>query len=76
MELNDMLRVARGDAPADLVLRNARLVNVYSGEIYPTDVAIYNARIVGVGPGYAGQREIDLQGSYLAPGLIDAHVHI
>ena len=76
MELNDMLRVARGDAPADLVLRNARLVNVYSGEIYPTDVAIYNARIVGVGPGYVGQREIDLQGSYLAPGLIDAHVHI
>ncbi|MCX6030284.1 MAG: adenine deaminase [Chloroflexi bacterium] len=76
MELNDMLRVARGDAPADLVLRNARLVNVYSGEIYPTDVAIYNARIVGLGPGYAGQREIDLQGSYLAPGLIDAHVHI
>ncbi len=76
MELNDMLRVARGDAPADLVLRNARLVNVYSGEIYPADVAIYNARIAGVGPGYVGQREIDLKGSYLAPGLIDAHVHI
>lgn len=76
MELNDMIRVARGDAPVDLVLRNARLVNVYSGEIYPTDVAIYNARIVGVGPDYVGQREIDLKGSYLAPGLIDAHVHI
>ena len=76
MELNDMIRVARGDGPVDMVLRNARLVNVYSGEIYPTDVAIYNARIVGVGSGYVGQREIDLKGSYLAPGLIDAHVHI
>ncbi|MCX7671690.1 MAG: adenine deaminase [Anaerolineae bacterium] len=76
MELNGLIRVARGDAPADLVLRNAQLVNVYSGEIYPADVAIYNARIAGIGPGYEGQREIDLQGSYLAPGLIDAHVHI
>jgi adenine deaminase len=76
MELNGLIRVARGDAPADLVLRNAQLVNVYSGEIYPTDVAIYNARIAGIGPGYEGQREIDLAGSYLAPGLIDAHVHI
>jgi adenine deaminase len=76
MELNDMIRAARGDVPADLLLHNARLVNVYSGEIYPADVAIYNGRIVGVGPGYSAQREIDLKGSYLAPGLIDAHVHI
>jgi adenine deaminase len=76
MELNDVVRVARGDAPADLVLRNAQLVNVYSGEIYPTDVATYNSRIVGLGPGYEGKKEIDLAGGYLAPGLIDAHVHI
>jgi adenine deaminase len=75
-ELKGMIRAARGDAPADLVLRNARLVNVYSGEIYPADVAIYNSRIAGIGPGYSGQQEIDLEGSYLAPGLIDAHVHI
>jgi adenine deaminase len=76
MELNDMIRAARGDVPADLLLHNARLVNVYSGEIYPANVAIYNGRIVGIGPGYSAQREIDLKGSYLAPGLIDAHVHI
>lgn len=76
MELNNLIRVARGDAPADLVLRNARLINVYSGEIYPADVAIFNGRIAGVGAGYAAQQEIDLKGSYLAPGLIDAHVHI
>jgi adenine deaminase len=75
-ELNDMIRVARGDAPAELVLRNAKLVNVYSGEIYPADVALYNGRIAGVGAGYQAPAEIDLKGSYLAPGLIDAHVHI
>ncbi len=55
-ELNGMIRVARGDAPADLVLRNAKLVNVYSGEIYPADVAIYNGRIAGIGPGYQGKQ--------------------
>ena len=49
MEINNLVRVARGDAPADLVLRNAQLVNVYSGEIYPTDVAIQGARIAGIG---------------------------
>lgn len=75
-ELNNLVRVARGEAPADIVLRNAKLVNVYSGEIYPTDVAVFNARIAGVGSGYKGAQEIDLKGAYLAPGLIDAHVHI
>jgi len=75
-ELNNLIRVARGDAPADLVLRNAKLINVYSGEIYPADVAIHNARIAGIGSDYHGTEEIDLKGSYLAPGLIDAHVHI
>ncbi len=67
-ELNEMIRVARGDAPADIVLRNAKLVNVYSGEIYPADVAIHNARIAGIGSDYHGTEEIDLKGSYLAPG--------
>ena len=76
MELSKMVQVARGDAPADLLLRNTMLVNVYSGEIYPTDVAILGSRIVGIGTGYEAEREIDLQGSYLAPALIDAHVHI
>lgn len=75
-DLNNLIRAARGDAPADLVLRNARLVNVYSGEIYATDVALLDDRIIGLGDGYIGRKEIDLKGSYLAPGLIDAHVHI
>jgi len=75
-ELGQLIRVARGDALADLILRNAQLVNVYSGEIYLADVAIYNARVAAIGEGYQAQAEIDLKGSYLAPGLIDAHVHI
>ncbi len=75
-EINTLVRAARGDTPADLVLRNANLVNVYSGEVYPTDVAVLDDRIVGIGTGYAAHKEIDLKGSYLAPGLIDAHVHI
>ncbi|HEX9115087.1 MAG TPA: amidohydrolase family protein, partial [Anaerolineae bacterium] len=76
MELNELVRVARGAVPADLVLHNARLVNVYSGEIYETDVAIQGSRIAAMGREYQAKKEIDLKGSYLAPGLIDAHVHI
>ncbi len=72
----DLLTVARGDAPADLLLRNSRVVNVFTGQIEAADVAIFAGRIAGVGPGYTGRETIDLNGSYVAPGLIDAHVHI
>lgn len=76
MNLPRTLAVARGDEPADLLLRNARLVNVLSGEIHPADVAIAGPVIAGVGEGYAARREIDLGGRYLCPGFLDAHVHI
>lgn len=76
MGMSELLAVARGDAPADLVLRNGRVINVFSGEIEGADVAIYNGFIVGVGPGYGAKNEVDLRGAYLSPGLIDAHVHI
>ncbi len=72
----DLLAVARGDHPADLLLRNCRLLNVYSGEIEETEIAIFGDRIAGLGAGYQAVREIDLAGAYVAPGLIDAHVHI
>ena len=78
-ELSALLAVSRGEAEADLVLRNARVVNVFTGEIYPADVAILGGRIAAVsadGEGYRGREEIDLGGEYLAPGFIDAHVHI
>ena len=76
MDLVQLLAVARGDTHADLLLRNARMVNVFSGEIEETDVALCGDRIAGIGPGYSARTTIDLAGAYLAPGLIDAHVHI
>ena len=76
MKLADFLPIARGDDPADMVLRNGRVVNVFTGEIIAADVAIAGDRIVGVGPEYKAQEEIDLGGRYVCPGLIDGHVHI
>jgi adenine deaminase len=52
------------------------LVNVWSGEIYPTDILIQGSHVAALGQGYAAQREIDLKGRYVCPGFIDAHVHI
>ncbi len=74
--LKRLLAVARGAEPADLVLRRAKLVNVLSGEIHPADVAVCEGLIAGVGTGYQGRLAVDLDGAFLAPGFIDAHVHI
>lgn len=74
-EQKRMLRCARGREPADLVLKNAAVLNVFTEEILPGDVAICGDTIVGVGT-YAGREEIDCTGKFIAPGLIDAHVHI
>jgi len=76
MDYQEILAAARGDKPASLLFKNAKLVNVFTGEIYPADVAVRRTRIVGIGPGYDGEEVIDLKGRYLAPGFIDAHVHI
>src|SRR5258708_26388488 len=78
-ELQRRSQVARGAIPADLVLHNAQLVNVCSGECYSADVAVADGLVVGVsdpGDGYRGQEERDLQGRWLAAGLIDGHMHI
>lgn len=76
MTLSDRIHAARGDSPADLALRNARLINVLTGEIYTTDVIVHGEDVVAFGSGYQAVREIDLKGRYLAPGFLDAHVHI
>jgi len=73
--LEEIIAVARGEAPADLLLRNAQLVNVCSGEIHPADVAIYDGKVVGFGE-YEARDTLDLKGHYLCPGFIDAHVHL
>ncbi|HZO72655.1 MAG TPA: adenine deaminase [Ktedonobacteraceae bacterium] len=78
-QLKRRIRIARGELPADLLLRNATLVNVCSGECYPADVAIADGLVVGVSSpqsGYQGQEERDLQGRWLTPGLIDGHMHL
>ncbi|GHO91809.1 adenine deaminase [Reticulibacter mediterranei] len=73
------IQVARGEQVADLVLRNATIVNVCSGECYRADVAIVDGVIAGVSTpdqSYQGREERDLQGRWLSPGLIDGHMHI
>ena len=76
MSLTALLAVARGDEPADLLLRGGRLLNLLSGTIEEADIAIYGERIAGIGPGYSARQTVDLNGAYVSPGLIDAHVHI
>ena len=75
MSSDTLLAVARGDRPADLLLTSARVINVYSGEIVPTDIAIADGMIAGFGPREATHTR-DLENRFVAPGFIDAHVHI
>lgn len=74
-DIQQKLAAARGEEPADVVFRNARIVNVLSGEIHEGDVAVSGGMIVGIGA-YEGRVVIDCGGRYLAPAFIDAHIHI
>ncbi|HAJ37771.1 MAG TPA: adenine deaminase [Chloroflexi bacterium] len=76
MDKQKLLAVARGDEPADLVLRGGRVVNVFSGEVETATIAIVDGLIAGIGDDYAGHDALDLHGAFVTPGLIDAHVHI
>ena len=73
--IQQKLGIARGEQPAELLFKNARLVNVLSGEIHPANVAVDDGRVIGIGD-YRARRVIDLRGSYLAPSLIDGHFHV
>ncbi len=75
-KLEQLIRVARSEVDGDLLLKNAKLVNVYSGEIQETDIVVFEDKIAGIGSGYQAKQVIDLDGLYLAPGFIDGHVHI
>lgn len=70
-----LARVARGEEPAESVLKNGRVLNVFTGELLRQDIAIQDGLIVGLGT-YEGREEIDLQGQYVVPGFIDAHLHL
>ena len=73
---NLLISVAKGELPADLILANARVVNVFSGEIEPGNVAICGDRIAGIGDYHQAKQVLDLGNRYLAPGLINGHTHI
>jgi adenine deaminase len=69
------LAVARGDEPADLVVRGGRVLSVFTREWLDADVAICGGTIAGVGA-YEGTETIDADGAFVVPGLIDAHLHL
>ncbi len=75
LELEEMIEVARGEKPCDLLLKNGKIVNVFAGEIHDGNVAIYKGKIAGIGD-YKARKNIDLKGKYICPGFLDGHVHI
>lgn len=74
-DLKRRIDVAIGRKRAEKVFKNAKIVNVFSHEIVEGSLAVDNGVVLGIGA-YEGEEEIDVQGRYLIPGLIDAHVHI
>lgn len=76
-ELKNLIDAAAGRRKADLVIKNCRIVNVLSGEIYSGEVAIFGGKIIGMGAAeYDGAEIFDAGGKFLAPGFIDAHIHV
>lgn len=74
-ELKERISAARGVEKAELVLKNAKILNVFSGDVEEGDIAIQGGYIAGIGS-YEGKEEIDLAGATVCPGLIDGHIHI
>jgi adenine deaminase len=74
--LDKIIRFARDEETADLLLRNCKVVNVFTGEILQADVAVAEGIIIGVGEGYEAFKVEDLCGQYVCPGFIDGHIHI
>lgn len=76
MQQKRLLAAARGDEPADLVLRNLQLVDVLNHQVYPAAIAVCDGRIAAIDEACCGREEHDLRGGFVCPGLIDAHAHI
>ncbi len=75
MKTEKLINTALSREAPDLVVKNARIINVFSGEIISGDIAVTDGIIVGVG-NYSGKREIDAGNRYVAPGFINAHLHV
>ena len=73
--LKRLIDVANGKKKAELVIKNGSIVDVCSGKVFKADLAIAEGYIAGFGE-YEGEREIDIEGKYISPGLMDAHIHI
>ncbi len=71
----ELIEAAMEKIPCDLLLKNGKIVNVFSGEIHSGSVGIYRGKIAGIGD-YSSRKEIDLRGRYVCPGFFDGHVHI
>lgn len=75
VSLKERIGVAAGEGKVDLLIKNGRVVNVFSAQIERKDVAIFGGKIVGFGD-YPARKVIDAKGDFLCPGLIDGHVHV
>ena len=71
-----LIAVARGEQPADLLFTNASVVNVFTGEVERGNVAVWGGYIAGIGDYRQAKQVVDLDGKYLAPGLINGHTHL
>ncbi len=76
MKIKDIVPVALGNVPADLLLKNARIVNVFTGRIEEGNIALFRKRIAGIGDYTDAESVLDLEGRFVVPGFIDAHLHI
>lgn len=76
MNLGKIIDASLGRIECDLVLKNAKIIDVFSSRIIEGEIAIYDGIIVGVNDSLKGKKYIDLQGKYVAPGFFDSHVHI
>ncbi|MCD6214374.1 MAG: adenine deaminase [Candidatus Desulfofervidus sp.] len=75
-DFTHLIAVAKGEVPADLLIKNAQVVNVFIGKVFTSNVAIAGKYIAGIGNYQTGKRIIDAQNLYLIPGLMDAHIHL
>ena len=76
MDRTGLIKVARGDGPADLLLQNVRVVNTFTAEIEAGHVAVYQGCVAGIGDYRDGKKVLDLHGRYLVPGFINGHTHL
>ncbi|PNR95486.1 adenine deaminase [Petrotoga olearia] len=75
MSNKDLLSIALGNEKADLVFKNGKIIDVFNEKVIKEDLAISNGVIIGFGK-YEGREEVDIEGKFISPGFIDAHLHL